>query len=94
MAWRGSGSYTAARVIQAITGVIVGIIVLGIILVLLNANKANPLVNFTLDIGSWLTYPFHQLFKRPTEGQDVLINWGLAALVYLVVGGAIARFAR
>lgn len=94
MAWRGSGSYTAARVIMAITSIIVVIIVLGIILVLVGANKANPLVDFTLDIGSWLTYPFHQLFKRPTEAQNVLINWGLAALVYLVVGSAIARIAR
>lgn len=94
MAWRGSGYYTAARAIQLITAIIVGIIVLCIILVLVRANQANPLVSFFLDVGSWLTYPFHQLFKRPTQAQDILINWGIAALVYLVVGGALSRLVR
>ena len=40
---------------MAITTVIVVIIVLGIVLVLLNANPANPLVNLVLDVGRWLT---------------------------------------
>jgi hypothetical protein len=79
---------------MAITTVIVVIIVLGIVLVLLNANPANPLVNLVLDVGRWLTTPFRNLFRMDTVKQGVLVNWGLAAVVYLIIGGIVARLAR
>jgi hypothetical protein len=87
-------STTTARVVYAITGLVVGIIVLGILLVLADANPANMLVNLILDVANWLTTPFHGLFPRRDPDQSVLVNWGLAALVYLIIGSAIARFAR
>jgi hypothetical protein len=80
-------------VVYAITGIIVGVIVLGIVLVLADANRANMLVDLVLDMASWLTTPFHGIFPRRDPDQNILLNWGLAALVYLVIGGILARLA-
>jgi len=85
---------TAASVVLAITGIIVGFIALGILLVLASANRGNMLVDFVLDVATWLTTPFHNLFLRSNPKEAVLLNWGLAAIVYAIVGGVIARFAR
>lgn len=90
----GYRSTTTARVVYVITAIIVGIIALGILLVIADANPGNMLVNFILDIASWLTTPFHNLFLPRDPDTNVLVNWGLAAIVYLLIGSAIARLAR
>lgn len=81
-------------VITGIAAIIAGIIVLGIVLVLIKANANNTLVDFVLDIGRFFTRPFRDLFPRSDPRENVLINWGIAAIAYLVVGAIIARIAR
>ena len=81
-------------VITAIAGVIAAIIIVGIVLVLIKANQQNDIVDFVLDIGRFFTKPFHDLFPRSNPREDIVINWGIAALAYLVVGAIIARLAR
>jgi hypothetical protein len=81
-------------VIQTIAGIIAGIIILGIVLVLIKANPNNQIVDFILDVGRFLTTPFHNLFPQDNPRQDILVNWGIAAIVYLLVGALIARLAR
>ena len=81
-------------VIQTIAGVIAGIIILGIVLVLIKANPNNQIVDFILDVGRFLTKPFHNLFPQDNPRQDILVNWGIAAIVYLILGALIARLAR
>ena len=81
-------------VIQTIAGVIAGIIILGIVLVLIKANPNNQIVDFILDVGRFLTTPFHNLFPQDNPRQDILVNWGIAAIVYLIVGALLARLAR
>ncbi len=85
---------TAASVVLAITGIIVGFIVLGIFFVLAATNRGNMLVDFVLDVATWLTTPFHNLFLRADPQEALLLNWGLAAIVYAIIGGVIARFSR
>lgn len=85
---------TAASVVLGITGVVVGIIALSILLELADANRGNMLVDLVLDIGTWLTTPFHNLFTPNDPEENFVINWGLAAVVYAVIGGVIARFSR
>jgi hypothetical protein len=50
-------------------------------------------VGWIVDGGRWLT-PFHGLFSAHGDWHYIL-NWGLAAVVYLVIGrmiaGALAR---
>jgi len=86
--------FSAATVVLVITGVIAALIALAIILVLVDANASNMIVGVILDIGDFFTTPFQGMFPQSTEERDVLINWGIALLVYLAVGGLIARIAR
>ena len=81
-------------VITLIAGIIATIIVVGIVLVLIKANQQNDIVDFILDIGRFFTKPFHDLFPRDNPREDIVINWGIAALAYLLVGAIIARLAR
>jgi hypothetical protein len=79
---------------MVVTGLIVGFIVLSILLVLIGANQGNMIVHFIEHVGGWLTTPFHNLFIRPSKTESMVINWGIAAIVYLIIGGALARLAR
>jgi hypothetical protein len=81
-------------VITTIAGVIAAIIIVGIVLVLIKANPHNEIVDFILDVGRFFTRPFRDLFPQDNPRQDVLVNWGIAAIAYLVLGAIIARLAR
>jgi hypothetical protein len=83
-----------SSVIQTIFGVIAAIIIVGIVLVLIKANPSNDIVNFILDLGRFFTRPFRDMFPRSNPRQDILLNWGIAAIVYLIVGAILARIAR
>jgi hypothetical protein len=78
-------------VISTIAAIVVAIIVIAIILILLGANQHNMLVHWFVQAGSWLTTPFHNLFTPDSVKMNVLLNWGLAALVYAFIGGLLAR---
>ena len=81
-------------IITAIAGLIAGIIVVGIILVLVDANQRNTIVDFILDIGRFFAQPFEDLFPQDDPKEDIAINWGIAAVTYLIVGAIIARIVR
>ena len=85
---------SAANVISTITMIIVAIIVIAIVLILLSANRHNMIVSWFVDAGNWLTTPFHGIFNPHNARQAVLLNWGLAAVVYGIIGGVIARLVR
>jgi hypothetical protein len=90
---RGAGAVmgTLARVVRLIVGIIVLIIVAGIVLVLLKANPTNTIVSDLLDAARRLAGPFDGLFSFHNARVALAVNWGLAAAVYLIVGGLIAR---
>jgi hypothetical protein len=44
--------------------------------------------------GDTLSQPFHGIFTPDGRKAQVAVNWGLAALVYALVGGFIARLLR
>lgn len=76
--------------IMLVTGVIAAIFVLHIILVLVDANSANALATFLSnasdDFGLW----FKDLFTPSDYKIRTLVNYGLAAAFYLVVGRLVA----
>jgi hypothetical protein len=84
----------ASNVISVVTMIIVAIIVIGIALVLLKANQHNMIVSWFVNAGSWLTTPFHGIFNPDNARTAVLLNWGLAAVVYGLIGGFLARLVR
>jgi Na+/H+ antiporter NhaC len=72
------------------------VIGIGIALVVLDAKESNDIVGTWLDVARWLTDPFHGIFdlEKGKEHLQIGINWGIAALVYLVVAMVIARLLR
>ena len=89
-----AGVRMVSRIVSLITGIVVALIVIGIVLVLLEANKDNQIVSWLLDGGEFLVEPFDNVFKPDGEKAKVAVNWGLAAVIYAIVGGLIARLLR
>ena len=85
-----SGLSILARIVSLITAIVVGIIVVGIVLVLLKANTSNQIVSFFHDTAKTLVGPFKDVFSIKGR-KGTAVNWGLAAVVYAIVGGFIAR---
>ncbi|GGZ11142.1 hypothetical protein GCM10010365_33270 [Streptomyces poonensis] len=67
------------------------VIFLWILMYLLDANGANDFVRFVHDTARWLAGWSHDLFTFDEEWARVVTGYGLAAVVYLVVGHAIAN---
>ncbi len=84
-----------ARLVRLIVGIIVLLIVAAIVLRVLDANASNTVVRDVHDVARALVGPFDNLFTISKPKLAMAVNWGIAALVYLFVGGLIARlFAR
>ena len=80
-----------ARIVRIATAVVVGFIVVGILLHVLGANSGNAVVGFVYDVAGWLVTPFKHLFSVHGAKLQIALNWGLAAIVYGIVGSLIAR---
>jgi hypothetical protein len=80
-----------ARLVSLVTSVVTAIIVVGIALVLVEANKSNDIVNAVLDAGRWLVGPFKGVFDPDDAKAKITLNWGLAAIVYGMAGGLLVR---
>jgi hypothetical protein len=57
-------------------------------------NQSNEIVRWVLERGQDLVGPFKDLFRLETAKNTLLVNWGIAALVYLIAGKIIERFVR
>jgi hypothetical protein len=79
------------RLLRLIVGIVVLMIVAGIALVLLKANATNTIVSDVHDAGRWLVGPFDGIFSFHSARVALAVNWGIAAVVYLILGGLIAR---
>jgi hypothetical protein len=82
-----------ARLIRTLTGLVVLVIVVGILLWVLSANPHNTIVSDIHDAANWLVTPFHGIFSVKGSKLHVAVNWGLAAVVYAIVGGFLASLA-
>jgi len=79
-----------ARLVRTLAGIIALIIVVAIVLFLVGANPSNQIVSAIHDAGAWLAGPFKNLFSIHNPKLAMAVNWGLAALAYLIVGHIIA----
>jgi hypothetical protein len=80
-----------ARIVSLIATVVVALIVVGIVLILLEANRANAIVDWLVNAGEFLAGPFDDFFTPDGYKTQIVVNWGLAAVVYAFVGGLIVR---
>ncbi|MEU6328749.1 hypothetical protein ABZ851_15940 [Streptomyces sp. NPDC047049] len=85
-----NGRSEAARgivVIADLTAVILG---LWILFVLLDANRANDLVSWVQAAAGWLAGWSHDLFTMDTDWVRTVLNYGLPAVVYVLIGHVLA----
>jgi hypothetical protein len=79
------------RLLQLVVSIVVLTIAAGILLVLLKANPANSIVSEVHSWARWLAGPFDGMFSFHSANDAIAVNWGIAAFVYLIVGGLVAR---
>ncbi|MDG9716526.1 hypothetical protein [Streptomyces sp. DH24] len=80
----------AALTICTIADIAAGFLGLWIVLYLLDANQANAFVDFVHGTADWLSGWAQDIFTMDTENLRVALNYGLPAVVYLLVGHGIA----
>lgn len=80
-----------ARAITAVAAVAAAIIALAVILHILRAKASNGIVSAIHDAGSWLSGWSHGIFSIHNGDVRMAVNWGIAAVVYLIVARLIAR---
>lgn len=86
-----------ASVIWVLAVLAAVVLALGTLLVALDASADNSLVELVIDSARGIDGPFANLFTfegAGAETKDRLVNWGLAALAYLVVGRVLDRVIR
>jgi hypothetical protein len=96
---RHERNQTAARrtalTVHTIADIAAGFLGLWILLYLLEANQANVFVEFVHGTADWLAWWSQDIFTMDTEGLRVLLNYGLPAVLYLLIGhGIAARVSR
>lgn len=90
-AWAvGSVMLLISRIVRVIIGLAVAIIVAAIVLKVAGANAGNTIVHDIHDVGQTLVGPFKNVFTIKNPKASIAANWGLAAVVWLLVGGLIA----
>ncbi len=86
-----SGSNSAGTVIAVVADIMAVILGLWILMYLLDANRANDLVQFVHHAANWLAGWSRDLFTFDEAWARVVAGYGLAAVVYLFIGHAIAN---
>ena len=85
------GRGTAAKVVRVVGSVIAAILVAHMLFVLLGANPDNQLAAWVARWADTLALWFVNLFATGSAALNVLLNYGLAAVFWLLVTGLIAR---
>jgi hypothetical protein len=83
-----------ASLVGLVSVVVALVLVLYIVLVVFKANPKNVIVHDIKDFARPLAWVFKDLFTPKSPRVRVLVNYGIAAIVYLVVGRLIARVIR
>ncbi len=92
MAWAAvSLRLRLARIVRLAAAVVFLLIALAILLRLLNANASNSVVHAIHDAAGTIVGPFKNMFSFSAPKTAITVNWGIAAIVYLIAGLIVAR---
>jgi hypothetical protein len=88
-----------ARAVRIVFGVLAAILALGALLVVLrdNINESNSVVKLITDVADAISGPFSRddgvfdFTGKNAEAKNALLNWGIAAIVYLLIGRFLAN---
>ena len=87
------GADTVARVLRTIGYAIVAVLVLHIVLTLLQANPANVVASLVRRLASTFDLGLSNLFLVDDAMLAVLLNYGAAALAWLLITAVVVRLA-
>jgi hypothetical protein len=88
----GAGGKRAAGDLVFVAVTVIAIILIGyIVFTLIGANAQNDIVRTDADWSSFFATWFKDLFTPKSPKLNVFLNYGLATLVYLAVGGILRR---
>jgi len=79
------------RAVLAAAGLIAALIALAIVLRLIGANPANSVVHDIHVAANFFAGAFTTVFKIHNGRVSLLVNWGIAACVFLAAGAIVAR---
>lgn len=99
---RGAGAGVAkdrilsflASLIMVVAVLVALVLALHIVFVILGANPDNAIVEFVDGLAGTLAWRFESLFLLNRMSVEVLVNFGLAAVVYLIIGAVLSRLLR
>lgn len=80
-----------ARLILRATVAITAIIALGVAFEVLGGNDDKWIVSAVEDAAKFLAAPFDGMFTPENDDLAVAINWGIAIVVYAIIGRLLAR---
>ena len=82
---------SVARAVIMIASAVALVLIAGILLVVLEANRSNEIVQVVRDAAAFLAGPFDGLFTLERQKVEVAVNWGIAAVVWYALARVIAR---
>lgn len=87
-------SATAADAVRILAMIICVLLALHIAFAVFSANPDNSIVRTVNDWADWFAWRFRDMFVPKDERVGVLVNYGIAAVVYLIVGRVAAGLIR
>lgn len=90
----GRAAGLLASLITFVATLIAVVFAVHIVFVVFSANPDNPFVIIVRNTAQPLAFVFRDLFLPEDERVRVLVNYGLAAVVYLVAGRLVAGLVR
>ena len=79
------------RVSQLVFFALAAVLVLGIVFVLSPTNADNSIVQFVADLSDGAAGPFRDVFTVDDAERELVVNFGFAAAVYLVLGSLVRK---
>jgi hypothetical protein len=89
--FRGPSADAIGRTIQVLTALVALVFVLHVVFVIARANQSNGFVAFTYGTAKFFVLGLGDVFTPNDAAIGVILNYGLAAVIYLVAGRIIAR---
>ena len=95
------GRNLLAKAVSVVTGLCALVLVAAALMIALGANEANALVEFVTQTAAQLDFgvfdPHNGVFEfegKNAATKDAVVNWGLAAVVWLVLGKVVSGVIR
>lgn len=91
---RHDGADALANLIHTIVTVIAGLFILHMLFVVLDANEGNSFVSFVYSAAKVFVLGFGDVFTPRDATVGVVLNYGFAALIYIVIGQLVIKLLR